>query len=942
MPQLIEPVRGESNPDNRSIDQDSIMASPHCAEPEDLLATLSGSTHGLSQGEAENRLKIYGPNAMPKAKPPSIIQVFMHQFASPLIYILVAAAVFSIVIQEWSDALFIGAVLLVNAIIGTIQEFSAQRAAAALAQLVTTNCRVLRDGESYEIDARELVPGDIVLLESGDSVPADIRLLTCHDLEVDESLLTGESVAVTKNAGQPLEQDCALGDRVNMAFAGTLVNRGRGNGIVVGTATHTQLGLIAAAVLNKPSPKAPLMVRMEAFTHKVAIVVGCAALLMAAVSLARGMPPGEIFMLAVALAVSAIPEGLPVALTVALAISMHRMTKRNVIVRRLVAVEALGSCTYIATDKTGTLTENQLTVRRILLPDGSEWEVSGDSLMPEGSITPILPTTIEQQNDTLIQRLCLTGVLVNEAFFGHRNDSWAHHGDAVDVALLVMAHKRGIVRPESLTTAPELATIPFESARQFSASLNLIEGVQHASVKGAIEKVLPLCSHMAIPGQDIPIDTTKLEAQSIALANQGCRVIALASGPITSSPITPSPSTNNPSVIEGADELVFDEKQLTGLTLIGLVGIIDPLRPEAKTAIATCQEAGVKVAMVTGDHPLTALSIAKEATLPASERHVITGPKLAQAITPDAVDQLTVDAQVFARVEPQQKLDIVESLQRNGHFVAVSGDGANDAPALRAAHVGVAMGKTGTDVARETAELVITDDNFASIVAGIEEGRIAYANVRKVIFLLISTGAAEIVLFTLALITNLPLPLLAVQLLWLNLVTNGFQHVALAFEPGEGDELKHRPRDPQEPIFNRIMVERVIVAALVMGVTAFVLFQTLHNMGMDIDEARNSTLLLMVLFENVHVFNCRSETRSTFRHNLMRNPILLFGTLTAQLIHIGAMYTPWLKDVLAVQPVSPEHWLELLILALSLLVVMELHKWFRRQFSLKPSNTSTK
>ncbi|HEB28804.1 MAG TPA: HAD family hydrolase, partial [Porticoccus sp.] len=336
----------------------------------------------------------------------------------------------------------------------------------------------------------------------------------------------------------------------------------------------------------------------------------------------------------------------------------------------------------------------------------------------------------------------------------------------------------------------------------------------------------------------------------------------------------------------------------------------------------------------TGDHPVTALSIAREATIADSEHDIVTGPELKKAANDAAVDQLTAEARVFARVEPQQKLDIVESLKRNGHFVAVSGDGANDAPALRAAHVGVAMGKQGTDVARETADLVITDDNFASIVAGIEEGRVAYANVRKVIFLLISTGAAEIVLFTLALMTNMPLPLLAVQLLWLNLVTNGIQDVALAFEPGEGNELKHPPRDPQEPIFNRIMVERVIVSALVMGVMAFVIFRALLDLGIDIDEARNSTLLLMVLFENVHVFNCRSETRSAFRHNLLRNPLLLFGTLTAQAIHIGAMYTPWLKDVLAVQPVSAEHWLELLALALSLLAVMELHKWFWRRFVL--------
>ena len=890
---------------------------------------LSSSHHGLSRAEAEVRLKHYGPNAMPKAKPPSIIKVFIHQFASPLIYVLVAAATFSMLIQAWSDAIFIGVVLLVNAIIGTIQEFSAQRAAAALAQLVTMSCRVLRDSDTYEINARELVPGDIVLLESGDSVPADIRLFTCRDLDVDESLLTGESIAVLKNAGQALSDDSALGDRVNMVFAGTLVNRGRGSGIVVSTAIHTQLGHIAAAVLNKPPPKAPLMVRMEIFTHKVAILVASATLIMAAVALTRGMPPGEIFMLAVALAVSAIPEGLPVAITVALAISMHRMAKRNVIVRRLVAVEALGSCTYIATDKTGTLTENQLTARRIVFPDASEWEISGDSLTPEGSITPVTRPTTGPQSDTLIYRLCRAAVLANEAFLGHRDGGWVHHGDAVDVALLVMAHKHGIIRAESLTTAPELATVPFESGRQFSASLNDVDGIRCAYVKGAVEKLLPLCSQMAAPGQDVPIDPAILEAQATSLANQGYRVIALASGTLAL-----TISARESRATQDVDDTLFREEHLNGLTLIGLVGIIDPLRSEAKAAVAACRDAGVKVAMITGDHPVTALSIAREATIADSERDIVTGPELKKAANDAAVDQLTAEARVFARVEPQQKLDIVESLKRNGHFVAVSGDGANDAPALRAAHVGVAMGKQGTDVARETADLVITDDNFASIVAGIEEGRVAYANVRKVIFLLISTGAAEIVLFTLALMTNMPLPLLAVQLLWLNLVTNGIQDVALAFEPGEGNELKHPPRDPQEPIFNRIMVERVIVSALVMGVMAFVIFRALLDLGIDIDEARNSTLLLMVLFENVHVFNCRSETRSAFRHNLLRNPLLLFGTLTAQAIHIGAMYTPWLKDVLAVQPVSAEHWLELLALALSLLAVMELHKWFRRRFVL--------
>jgi magnesium-transporting ATPase (P-type) len=358
--------------------------------------------------------------------------------------------------------------------------------------------------------------------------------------------------------------------------------------------------------------------------------------------------------------------------------------------------------------------------------------------------------------------------------------------------------------------------------------------------------------------------------------------------------------------------------------------MIDPLRPEAKAAVAACREAGIRVAMITGDHPATAFAIARELRLVESAAQVITGPALRQAEDEAALDRLTKRARVFARVDPHQKLDIVRSLQRNGHFVAVSGDGANDAPALRAAQVGVAMGRGGTDVARETADLIITDDNFASIVAGVEEGRIAYANVRKVIFLLISTGAAELVLFSLALLTGLPLPLLAVQLLWLNLVTNGIQDVALAFEPGEGDELRCPPRTPREPIFNRLMNERVLISALVIGSVAFLLFQLLLERGMTVEEARNGTLMLMVLFENIHVFNCRSETRSTFRHNPLLNPLLLFGTVAAQLVHIGAMYTPWISEVLRIRPISPQHWLELLLLAVTVLVVVELHKATRR------------
>jgi magnesium-transporting ATPase (P-type) len=841
--------------------------------------------------------------------------VFLHQFASPLIYVLGLAALVSMLIQEWHDAGFIAAVLLINAVIGTIQEHSAQRAAAALNQLVTTHCRVLREGDAYEIDAEALVPGDIVLLESGGRVPADLRLLASHDLELDESLLTGESLPVLKDESKLLPPDCPMGDRVNMSFAGTLVNRGRGQGVVVATGLNTELGAIASAVLGEKGAKAPLLVRMENFTQRVALLVGLGALVMAAVAVWRGMPMAEIFLLAVALAVSAIPEGLPVALTVALAIGMRRMARRNVIVRQLIAVEALGSCTYIAADKTGTLTENQLTVRRVLFAGGEPWEVTGKSLEPEGTVlTPTGAPPPEQE--PWLEFLCRTAVLTNEGYLAHREDGWVHHGDAVDVALLVMARKLGIAKEEMVAACPELACIPFESERLFSASMNRVDGKPTAFVKGALERLLPMCSTMAAAGGNVPLDGSLLETQARNMAEDGYRVLAFASGGVRLQP-----------------KEVFSEAHLTGLNLIGLVAMIDPLRPEAKAAVAACRDAGIEVAMVTGDHPATALAIARDLDLAGAAGQVVTGHDLKHAADEAAQDRLTREAAVFARVEPQQKLDIVQSLQRNDHFVAVSGDGANDAPALRAAQVGVAMGESGTDVARETAELLITDDNFSSIVAGIEEGRVAYANIRKVIFLLISTGAAELVLFTLALFTGQPLPLLAVQLLWLNLVTNGIQDVALAFEPAEGDELKHPPRSPKEPIFNRLMVERVVVSAVVIGVVAFLLFQALLNSGLSVEEACNGTLLLMVLFENVHVFNSRSETRSVFRHNLLRNPLLLGGTAAAQLVHILAMYTPWLSGVLHIQPVSLEQWSQLLVLALSVLVVMELHKALRKRFS---------
>ncbi|MBP9854183.1 MAG: HAD-IC family P-type ATPase [Candidatus Omnitrophica bacterium] len=873
---------------------------------------------GLSQNEVQGRLSKHGRNIFPQAKEPGLISIFLQQFLSPLIYILLVAAGVALYFKEWHDALFIFIVLVANAAIGSFQEYSAQKSAQALRKLISVQAKVVRDGKNLKIDAEELVPGDIVLLESGDKVPADLRLISSQGLEIDESLLTGESTAVSKQADIVLDPQTSLGDRKNMTFLGTLVTRGRGKGIVVATGLSTQLGELASSLLTGKEGKPPLLIRMERLTRSIAIFIAVAIILLFVLQWLRGVPLKEIFLSSIALAVSAIPEGLPIAITVALAVGMRRMAKRQVIIRKLLAVESLGSCTFIASDKTGTLTMNELSVVRIRMPWEKEWMVTGVGTVPDGKITDQeQPLNPEQQK--LLQWIAQTVSICNEAELTHSDGKWASSGDSVDVSLLVLSHKAGLPPDDIKKNHPQVATIPYESQEQFAAVLYQTEQKQEVAVKGAMEKLLTMCDKMATTQGEVPIDVKLIEDHAHHLAEQGFRVLATAGGTIST---------------EGKN---FDKQSLHHLTFLGLIGMIDPLRPEAKEAVKSCQKAGIQVAMVTGDHPVTALAISRELQLADDMSQVVTGKQIEEAKNKEsnALDLLTKNARVFARVEPQQKLFIVESLSRQGHFVAVTGDGANDAPALRAAHVGVAMGKRGTDVARESAQLILADDNFTSIVGGIEEGRVAYANVRKVIFLVISTGAAEIIIFALAVFTNLPLPLLPTQLLWLNLVTNGIQDVSLAFEPAEGDELKKPPRSPQERIFDPLMIKRIFLSATVMSVVSFLHYRHLLDIGWTTEAARNSVLLLMVLFQNVHVMNCRSEVKSFLNQNPLRNRILFFGTISAQLLHIIAMYTPGLKDILHIEPVSLGHWAQLLSMALLVLIVIEFHKFISRRSQRK-------
>ncbi|MFC1463641.1 MAG: cation-translocating P-type ATPase [Candidatus Brachytrichaceae bacterium NZ_4S206] len=900
----------------------------HTLAEERVLAKLAATPDGLDAQQVAERRQRFGPNELPKAKPPSVWEIILHQFRSPLIYILLIAGAVSLLLGDLKDAVFIFAVVILNAILGAVQEWRAEQSAAALQRMLKINARVRRDGVERVVDAQALVPGDIVLLESGDKVPADLRLLRTNGLAIDESFLTGESVPVEKDATRLIPPDAVVGDRVNMAYAGATVTTGRGMGVVTATGLNTEIGHIAKATALSEQTKPPLVIRMERFVRVISFVVLGAAALLAAISLAQGAALTEVFFLAVALAVSAIPEGLPVALTVALSIAARRMAARNVIVRKMTAVEGLGSCTLIASDKTGTLTVNEQTVRLVVSGCGERYAVSGPGYAGEGDITSADRHAVGEGARARVEALARAAAICNEATLHRSEDgAWQHAGDTVDVALLALAFKAGL-DPNALRRQIEIvAEIPFESERKFAARLYRDpDGYLNVALKGAAETVLSFCRHALTARGVEPVDRAVVEAWADRLAEDGYRAIAVAGATLDETAATDL-------LAQG-----FDASRMPPLTFLGLVGMIDPLRPEAKAAVETCRAAGVAVAMITGDHPATALTIARELGIAERRDELVVGrdlPAVQSGEDPTFVERVK-DARVFARVSPLQKLQIVQGLRRAGHFVAVTGDGVNDAPALRAANIGVAMG-SGTDLAKDTASIVVTDDNFASIVDGVREGRYAYDNIRKVIYLLISTGAAEIVLFMLSVLVGLPVPLLPVQILWLNLVTNGIQDVALAFEGGEPGAMRRRPRKPTEGIFNGLMIQQVALSGATIGLVAFGVWYWLKSSGYDQVYARNMVLLLMVLFENFHAFNCRSEYESAFRVPLRRNPLLVISVFVALGLHLLMMWVPFLQPILQTSPVAPSDFLLMLALASSVMVVMEAFKWVRAR--VQPDET---
>ena len=883
----------------------------HALPASEALRRLDAPETGLDRAEAAARLERCGLNLLPTKPPPGILEIGVRQLKSPLIYVLLAAAVAAIALGDLGDAAFICLVLLINSGLGGWQEWRAEQQSQGLQKLLLIRATVLRDRDTIELDSAQLVPGDIVALESGRRVPADLRLLDAHGLEIEEALLTGESLAVLKDASWTGADDAGPADCRNMAFAGTTIAHGRGHGVVVATGARTTVGRLAISISAAGAGKPPLVERMERFSRVIAMAVLSAAVFIGVVAvLVHDASVGTMFVFGVALAVSAIPEGLPVAITVALAIAARRMAGRGAIVRRLPAVEGLGSCTLIASDKTGTLTCNELTVREVFLADGSRHEVTGAGYEPIGEIRPLAPGP-EPVDAAGLRELLEVAAACNEGDLHRCDSAWVWRGDPTDIALLALAGKGGVERETLLVHRPEVNGIPFEPEHRFACSFHADQGQAWVAVKGAPERVLEMCRPTADGYQ-------AAQAAAVDMANRGQRVLALASARVAR-PMSPLETPEEPR----------------NLRFAGLVGLIDPLRPEAAAAVDRCHDAGIRVIMVTGDHPVTALAIARELGIASLPAEVVHGSDI-RAGDGELVRRSIETGRVYARVTPDQKLAIVKAAQQAGHFVAVTGDGVNDAPALRHANIGVAMGRGGTDVARDASDVVLSDDNFATIVAGVEEGRIAYQNIRNVVYLLIAAGIAEVLAVGLAVIVGLPLPLLPVQLLWLNLVTNGFQDVALAFEKGRGDELESPPRSPGERVFNRLMIERILLGGVWMGLLGFAAYVLMLSVDVPVPDARNALMLLMVLLQNVDAFNARSETRSAFRIPLSHNPWLVLGVLAALLSHVAAMYIPLMQRVLSVRPLGGIEWLVLGGAALSLLVVMEAQKavwqWRIRSF----------
>lgn len=870
----------------------------HSTEKEEVLEILKSSELGLDEKEVKLRQEKYGKNELPKGKTPSLLKIFIEQLLDPIVLLLVVAMIFSILIKENIDAIAIAFIILVDLMLGTFQEWKANKNVEALTKLIEIRTKTLRSGKEIEVYSSNLVPGDIVLLSSGDKISADLRLIEVNNLTIDESVLTGESTSVSKTSST-INKDVILAERKNMAYAGTSVLSGRGIGIVTATGLNTELGEIAQKVNTTKDTKSPLTIRMENFSKQITFLVVAIAIIITIVLYSKGTSGSEIFLSVIALSVSAMPEGLPLALTMALTIGSNRMSKNNVIVKKLNSVESLGSCTVIATDKTGTLTVNEQTAQKIVLPDNSIFDIEGTGYNDKGRIIPLENANIEDAK--YISKL---GVLNNEASLKKVKGDYEYFGDSIDIAFLALGQKSQI----NIDDIEITNRINYESENKYSAVFYKENGNNYCTVKGSLEKVLEFCTTMKVNHKNKKIDVEKIKKQHEDLASLGYRVIALASGKTKS---------------EKPEHLTFE----------GLVAFIDPVREEVTKSISDCKKAGIKVIMITGDHPLTAYSIAKDLGLVENYDEVTSGKELDEYFKKGKkeFDKFVKSKKIFTRVTPLNKLEIVESYKRQGEFVAVTGDGVNDAPAIKSANIGIAMG-SGTDVAKETSSMIILDDNFNSIVQGIKEGRNAYSNIRKVSYMLLSCGVAEVLFFLLAIILDMPMPLVAIQLLWLNIVTDGLQDLALSFEKSEKNIMNESPRNPKETLFNKELFSEVLISGLSIGIIVFIIWTYLINkLDMPVNIARGYIVTLMVFIQNMHVLNCRSEKSSILKVPIKSNPLIIFSIVSAIFLQVLFSEVPFLSKFLQTTSIPIRHMLILFAISTTIIFIMEIYKYLKRK-----------
>ncbi len=887
----------------------------------DLLDT--DAKKGLDRFEVEERQQNFGPNVLTQRKGKGPLLRFLLQFHQALVYILLAAVVIKLMLGAWVDASVIFGVVLLNSIIGFVQEGKALSALAALASALTTAATVVRAGEKHRIDARELVPGDIVLLASGDKVPADLRLLHDRNLQIDESALTGESVPVEKCLGE-LAHDAVLAERANMAYSSTLVTYGTGVGVVTETGDSTEIGRISELIAGAEVLATPLTRKIARFSHVLLYAIIVLAGLTFAVGLWHGGSAVDMFMAAVAMAVAMIPEGLPAVLTITLAIGVARMAKRHAIIRHLPAVETLGSTTVICSDKTGTLTRNEMTVQR-LWAGNKMVEVTGVGNTPQGELSQN-GQALALSDHTALSELLRAGLLCNDAVLKQENGAWKIEGDPTEAALLVAAGKAGVDAEKTHEAYPRLDAIPFESQHQYMATLH---GGDKPVIylKGSVESLLARCADvLSADGESRPLDTAEVHAQVEAMARQGMRVLAFAR-------LNVQPDTT-----------AVDHPQVEGgLTFIGLQGMIDPPREEAILAVKECQSAGIQVKMITGDHATTAAAIAGQiglgGPLPDGEvPDVLTGSELAALSDAELIDA-AADIEVFARVTPEQKLRLVEALQARGEVAAMTGDGVNDAPALRRADIGVAMGINGTEVSKEAADMILTDDNFATIGAAVEEGRGVFANLTKFITWILPTNAGQGLVIIVAVMAAQPLPVLPVQALWINMTTAVLLGLALAFEPREPGIMRRPPRRPDVPILGGELIVRILLVGLLLLIGGFGLFEWALYRGASEDEARTIAVNVFAVGQSFYLLNCRSLRFSMFRLGLFSNPWIWAGIAAMIVAQLLFTYLPVMNWLFHTAPIGWMDWLHIVLVGLVIYLAIGAEKAWRLRREAGDSET---